>query len=431
VEARVGGRALALGGEKQRTVLALLVLGAGKPIPIERLIDDVWGESPPPSAAHTLEGYVSRLRRLLEPLGAAIERRGGGYRLELGGGTVDAVLLQALVADAEDAARSGDDERAAALAADAVRLWRGPALADVRLPADADRLEELRLQALEQRFDAELRLGRHEGVIADLRPLVAEHRHRERLVAQLMVALYRSGRHAEALDVYEATRRSLGDELGLQPSADLQRLSGEIVRQEPSLLVAASRRLPTRPAGPSRRSRIAAVVLVGAVAAGVAGVALTRSAGESPGRSTRVLLLLHRPPSASLRDPIPSSLVEGLKLAERRYGVTIDTLVVPEGVPTAPAAVAATKRLQSDPVDLVIAPLRTIFSLRGVADLRETRFVSIDVDWPEALPRNTTAFVFDDRQSGYLVGYLSGLMERRSGTRLNARHVVSFSRACR
>ena len=216
-------------------MLALLVLRAGEIVPVERLVDELWNDDPPPSAAHTVEGYVSRLRGILQPFGPTIERRGGGYRLDLGGGSVDARSFASLVEDGAAAAAAGEHERAAALSLEATRLWRGPPLADVSLRAEADRLEELRLRALEQHFDAELQLGRHAGVVAELRTLVAEHPHRERLVAQLMVALYRSGRHADALAVYEAARRSLADELGLQPSADLQRLSGDIVRQEPAL----------------------------------------------------------------------------------------------------------------------------------------------------------------------------------------------------
>jgi DNA-binding SARP family transcriptional activator len=427
IDVRVGESSLPVGGRKQRTVLALLVLRSGEVVPVDRLIDELWSDDPPPSAAHTVEGYVSRLRGALQPFGPTIERRGGGYRLDLGGGSVDARMFVSLVEEGAAAAAAGEPERAAALSLDAVRLWRGPALADVSLRAEADHLEELRLRALEQRFDAELRLGRHADVVAELRTLVGEHPHRERLVAQLMLALYRSGRHADALAAYEATRRSLADELGLQPSADLQRLSGEIVRQEPTLLLRGAGNRPDRPdAEPRRRWRLVAAIGLTAAAAAVATVGLIRADDRQGAEPFRVALLLHRAPTVGLGDPAPSVLVEGLGIAERRYGVQTEWFVVPEGDPKAPAARAASERLRSNPVDLVIAPLRTIFSLTGVAEMDETRFVTLDVDWFDPLPRNTTAFVFDDRKSGYLVGYLSGLMEQRTGPRLNPRHIVSL-----
>ena len=407
-------------------MLAQLVLRAGETVPVERLVDELWGDDPPPSAAHTVEGYVSRLRGILQPYGPTIERRGEGYRLDLGGGDVDARDFAELVEDSAAAAAAGEHERAAALSLEGTRLWRGPALADASLGAEADRLEELRLRALEQRFDAELQLGRHAGVIAELRTLVGEYPHRERLVAQLMLALYRSGRHADALAAYEATRRSLGDELGLQPSADLQRLSGDIVRQEPALLLPDAGGPADADATARRRWPLVAAIGLAATATVVASAGLIGADHRQGGaRPIRVALLLHRAPTVGLGDPGPSALVQGLKLAERRYGVHTEWFVVPEGNPKAPAARAASERLRSHPVDLVIAPLATIFSLRRVAEMDRTRFVTLDVDWPVKRPSNATAFVFDDTQSGYLVGYLSGLMERRTGPRLNGRHVVS------
>ena len=408
-------------------MLAVLVLRAGEIVAVERLIDELWSDDPPPSAAHTVEGYVSRLRGALQPFGPTIERRGGGYRLVLGGGSVDARIFASLVEDGAAAAAAGEHERAAALSLEGTRLWRGPALADVSLRAEADHLEELRLRALEQRFDAELQLGRHADVVAELRTLVGEHPHRERLVAQLMLALYRSGRHADALAAYEATRRSLADELGLQPSVDLQRLSGDIVRQDPALHLSNSGGLGHTDPKARRRWPLVAAIGLAAAAATAAGVGLIRADDRQRGAGPiRIVLLLHRAPTVGLGDPGPSALVQGLKAAERRYGVQTEWFVVPENNPKASTARAASERLRSNPVDLVIAPLQTIFSLTGFARLTGTRFVTLDVDWPVKRPSNTTAFVFDDSQSGYLVGYLSGLMERQAGPRLNPRHVVSL-----
>ncbi len=414
-------------------MLALLVLRAGEIVPVERLIDELWKDDPPPSAAHTVEGYVSRLRGVLQPFGPTIERRGGGYRLDLGGGSVDARILASLVEDGAAAAVAGEHERAAALSLEGTRLWRGPALADVSLGAEAARLEELRLRALEQRFDAELQLGRHVGVVAELRTLVGEHPHREPLVAQLMVALYRSGRHADALAVYEATRRSLAEDLGLQPSASLQRLSGEIVRQEPALaLETVTGTKAESPANTERPWRFRAAVALGAVlaVAGAAAIALSSRDDEkglaaAAGR-TRVALLLYRAPTVGHADPITNDLIDGLKLAEHRYGLVTEILVLPEFSPKARRSLSAAKRLRSEHFDLVVAPGGTVYSLRQVvSELSETRFVTLDLDWRHKLPANASSFVFDDRASGYLVGYLSGLMEARRGSRLGRPHVVS------
>jgi DNA-binding SARP family transcriptional activator len=164
LEVRVAGATVVLGGAKQRAVLALLVLRAGEVVPVERLIDEVWGERPPASAAHSLEAYVSRLRRLLAGLGLSIARRGAGYALDLGGATLDARDFSSLAEQAAQAEADGANESAARLAADALALWRGPLLADVVLgpaaAAEAERLAELRLRTLELRFDAKLALGR-------------------------------------------------------------------------------------------------------------------------------------------------------------------------------------------------------------------------------------------------------------------------------
>ena len=250
LEARLDGEPLPLGGAKQRAVLAVLLLSANEVISVERLIDEVWGDRSPPSAAHSLEAYVSRIRQLLSGHGPTLTRRGAGYRLDLGGATLDADLFAQELQGASDAAAEGDLGLASVLASRALALWHGPALADVSLAsagrAEAERLEEARLRAFELRFDAELELGHHEAIVGELQVLVGQNPYRERFVAQLMLTLYRSGRHAEALDVYEQTRRRLDTDLGLQPSPELQQLSAQMVRQEAHLQhVAPSRKAPS------------------------------------------------------------------------------------------------------------------------------------------------------------------------------------------
>ena len=209
-------------------------------MPLADLIDEVWGEQPPSSAPHTIESYISRLRRVLEPHGPVLMRHGDGYALELRHGFTDLERAKGLLDEACAASVARDYERSYDLASQACRFWRGPALADVPLAREKKLLDELRLRALEQRFDAGLALDRHDELITELQQLVEQDPYRERFVGQLMLALYRAGRQAEALAVYERTRRVLAEELGLEPSRELQRLSGEIVRHEPQLVAPAA-----------------------------------------------------------------------------------------------------------------------------------------------------------------------------------------------
>ena len=332
LEAQAGDRALPLGGPKQRAVLALLLLRANEIVPLERLIDEVWGDDPPASAAHALEAYVSRLRALLEPHGPKLLRRGPGYRLDLEGARVDAREFEALLADA---GRAGDPGRSAELNEAALALWRGPPLVDTPLSsagrAAVERLEELHLHALERRFDAALAAGRHPDVVGELRTLVEEHPLHEPFVGQLMIALYRSGRHADALEVYERARLAFL-ELGLHPSRDLQELSGAIVRQDDEL------RPPTRTdvlRRPSPRRRVAVVaVTVVAAAAVAAALAATRSTDAPPSAiadlGPRVALLLPREPVPGREDPFLSPFVDGLRQATQRYGLQTRKIVGPE-----------------------------------------------------------------------------------------------------
>ena len=229
------GRKLPLGGAMQQSVLASLLLRAGQTVGLERLIDDLWDE-PPETAARTVQAYISRLRHQL-PEGM-IESRPGGYALLLNGDRLDLHTFDQTSEQGRAALAKGDWERARQLLRDALALWRGPALAG--LPSDAlrreaERLEELHLQVLEDRLEADLECGSHREVVAELQALVAEQPFRERLRVQLMLALYRAGRQTEALDVYQDARRILLDELGIEPSAPLRELEQAILRQDSSL----------------------------------------------------------------------------------------------------------------------------------------------------------------------------------------------------
>jgi predicted ATPase/DNA-binding SARP family transcriptional activator len=229
------GHKLTLGGGRQQSVLASLLLRADHTVALERLIDELW-EEPPATAARTVQAYVSRLRHEL-PEGA-IESRPGGYALLLNGDRLDLQSFEQTAEEGRAALASGDCERASQRLRQALALWRGPALAG--LPSDAlrreaARLEELRLQVLEDRLEADLRRGREREVVPELQALVAEHAFRERPRAQLMLALYRSGRSGDALEVYRETRRSLVEELGMEPGQELRQLEQAILRGDRTL----------------------------------------------------------------------------------------------------------------------------------------------------------------------------------------------------
>ena len=231
------GAELQLGGPKQRALLAILLLEANHAVSADRLIDALWGDHPPDTAKNTLQVYVSQLRKLL-PEGA-LETVPPGYRLSVAPEALDLARFEELAQQGRAALGIGDAATAAQALGAALALWRGPALADLALEefaqADAARLEELRLAVLEDRIEADLVLGRHGALVAELERLIQENPFRERLRAQLMLALYRSGRQAEALAVYQRTRRTLVDELGIEPGESLRQLEQAILAHDPSL----------------------------------------------------------------------------------------------------------------------------------------------------------------------------------------------------
>jgi DNA-binding SARP family transcriptional activator len=243
-------RTLALGGVKQRSLLAVLLLHANEVVAADRLIAELWGESPPATVAKSVQSYVMRLRR---ELGAArLTTRPPGYVLNVSPGELDLAVFERLCAEA----RRAEPARAAEKLREALALWRGPPLADLAYEPFAQseiaRLEELRLAVLEERIDADLACGRHGDLVGELEALVTEHPLRERLRAQLMLALYRSGRQAEALHAYRATRRELADELGLEPGEALRRLEQAILRHDPELELDTPPRPSRSPPEPER-----------------------------------------------------------------------------------------------------------------------------------------------------------------------------------
>ncbi len=237
------GRTLPLGGRKQRGLLALLLLDRNRVVPRERLIDALWEESPPTSAANSVQVYVSRLRRLLDGEapddGSTLVTEAPGYSLRTPAGVVDADEFERLVGEGKAALAAGALAEAEAALSTALAMWRGPALADLASELYAQpeiaRLEALRLEALEARFEAMLSAGRQTEAVGELQALVSLHPLDERLRGQLMLALYRSGRQADALETYRAFRRLASEELGLEPGPELRELEQAILRQDESL----------------------------------------------------------------------------------------------------------------------------------------------------------------------------------------------------
>jgi YVTN family beta-propeller protein len=302
-----GSRPLVLGGEKQRAVLAILLLHRNEVVSADRLIDELWGESPPPGARRTLRAYISKLRRALAANGAApaagesehhpdagvLLTRGHGYVLEVAPGELDLDQFREAAERGRDALATGRPADAARLFREALALWRGPPLAEFiyeRFAQDAiAQLEELYLGAVEERVEADLVLGCARELVGELRDLVARHPLRERLRGQLMLSLYRSGRQAEGLEVFQDFRRTLSEELGLEPGPGLQRLELAILNRDPALDLPAAAKAPVasdrgRPVALAVGVLLLAFVLVGVVAeVSRGGARAARIAGDAVG----------------------------------------------------------------------------------------------------------------------------------------------------
>ncbi|MEP6910949.1 MAG: BTAD domain-containing putative transcriptional regulator [Actinomycetota bacterium] len=254
LEVMVDGRALELKRRKQRSLLALLLLHAGEVVSTDRLVEELWAGKPPKAAVGSLQNLISDLRKALGR--DLVRTRQPGYVLDVDRERVDLHRFERLVAQA---AEGGDAERRSTLLHEALALWRGPPLADLAYEPFADvgiaRLEELRTAAREELIQAELELGRHSQLVGEVEMLVAEHPLRERLRGQLMLAFYRSGRQAEALEAYRQARDTLVEELGIEPSPDLQRLEQSILRHDSELDLVTTAAARVRP-GEERRKTV-------------------------------------------------------------------------------------------------------------------------------------------------------------------------------
>lgn len=327
LEVSAAGQPLPLGGRKQRAVLALLLLNANGLVPRERLIDALWGESPPAEADASLRVYVARLRKLLSSENGSqpkLETARSGYVLRIDPEALDLTRFRRLVASGEELLAGGRSEEASRELADALDLWRGPALAEL---ADKEwgrretgQLEELRLGALEARIDADLAVGRHSEVVAELEVLVAQHPYRERLVAQLMLSLYRSGRQPDALQAYATARTTLREEFGLEPTRSLRELERQILVQDVSLDLPTDEAATVRPKRRRLRPRVfvASTAAVGAIALGAA---VLPGLGERAASSSQVLPLKGN--SVVAIDPRTNRVAYEVALGGRPSGVAV------------------------------------------------------------------------------------------------------------
>ena len=311
LEVSDGDRPVVLGGEKQRALLAVLLLHAGEVVSADRLIDDLWGERSPAGGLNALQVHISRLRKALDgngagrpqsdeerdetPPGGVLVTRGRGYLLEVGRGELDLDRFRVMVEEGRRALAAGDAQRASESLRVGLAMWRGAPLADFAYEAFAQapiaQLEELRLGAVEDRVEADLALGQHEQLVGELAALVKQNPLRERLRMQLMLALYRCGRQAEALDVYQEYRRGLAEELGLDPSSRLRQLQTAILACDPSLELpldepapaanAARMSRPRRAGGYHRRLALGVLAMVGVATAVVVGL-VSQGGGAAP-----------------------------------------------------------------------------------------------------------------------------------------------------
>jgi DNA-binding SARP family transcriptional activator len=314
------GGPVAIGAGKRRALLAVLLLHANEVVPTDRLIDDLWPERPPATAANAVQVYVSQLRKDLGARnGQILTTRPNGYVLQVADEDLDVRRFENGIAAGERALARGEAARAADLLRGALSLWRGPPLLDFAYESFAQReimrLEERRLTAVERRIDADLALGRHAPVVSELEVLVGEHPFREGLRASLMLALYRCGRQAEALSAYREGRARMVEELGIEPGPQLRRLEAGILAHSPELALPMMRERgagpasdadaaaapPTQPRGdrtaaaPRRRSRrpyaalVAVVVILAGVVATEVLVAPKRQGADDPGPTRTAL----------------------------------------------------------------------------------------------------------------------------------------------
>jgi predicted ATPase/DNA-binding SARP family transcriptional activator len=378
---------------KQRRLLAALLTRAGGAYPVDALLEAVWGDAAPPSATSLLQVYVSQLRKAL-PAPARIPRVDSAYALLVDEGALTATSFERLLREGAEASAAGNPHLGASLLRRALGLWRGAAYGELAYEefarAEADRLEELRLVCVEEWVEAELALGRAADVLPELRALAAAHPTRERLQASLMLALYRSGRQAEALEVYAAVRAHLVDELGLEPGEDLRRLQRRILRHDPGLAVdrAHTDRLASLPASPGallgrerelaelaallRGAEVRLITLTGAGGSGKTRLALEVARRAAPAFANGAVFV----DLAPLRDPqlVPRAIASAIGIEEptdarealRSALANRELLVLPDNAEHLPAAFPVFAELLAEaPRVSLLVTSRVVLHLSG------------------------------------------------------------------
>jgi len=433
LEVAENGRPISLGGSRARALLALLLLHRNQVLAVDRIVDELWAERPPKTGGQVVRVYVSHLRKALEPdrseqAPRVLVTHRNGYLLRAASDEVDVDRFEALRAEGHRLLAGGEIADAARTLEEALSLWRGPPLQDFAYEAFAQqeiaRLEELHLATLEDLFDAQLATGRDSELVAGLEQLVEANPLRERLRAQLMLALYRAGRPADALEAYQRGRRILVDELGLEPGETLRRLETRILQQDPELdrpnVAPTPTETPARPP-PTRSRRMAmrgaAVVLLGVVA--TAGLVRVATAGHSqkqpPAASLRVTLVV-----SAARNPIDTSPallnpINGL-LRAAADDSAIQARVVYGGYQLS----GFLRKIKTAARTPTLVIVDTTPNEQAVSKLTpqfpKTRFLVLDsVDDRTASfrgQRNVTGLSWDDRENAQVGGYLAGLMTR-------------------
>jgi len=396
-------RSLGLGGPKQRALLAVLLLHRCEAVSTDRLIDELWGERAPATAAKTVQVYVSNLRKALGD--GLLVTRGHGYMLQTEPGQVDLDRFEMLVAEGRRALQAGDPRGASDRLREALGLWRGPPLADFAYApfarGETVRLEEARLAALEDRIDADLALGEHAALVGELESLVREHPLRERLQAQLMLALYRSGRQADALERYRQARCELVDGLGIEPGPALQELERAILAHDPAL------QPPPRPSAierllPRRAGRGGVMLAVGAgllLVAALAAAVLGRGGGGAGLASLRADSLgLIDPTTGHLRASVSiAGTPARLRVSGRQVWVTSDAARTVSLVDAGSPAIVRVAQVGAFPSDFAVGEGGV-----WVVDRQRGRLVKLSPDYgtvlsTSAVGSSDTLSVLDDR----------------------------------
>ncbi|ONF75162.1 BTAD domain-containing putative transcriptional regulator [Amycolatopsis keratiniphila] len=450
------GTPVDIGGARLRMLLARLALDPGRAVPATALVDGLWGAEPPADAANALQSLVSRLRKVLRAEDVALDSGPGGYRLDVAREDVDVCRFERLAAEGRAELTAGRDAGAAAILAEALGLWRGQALSDVLdapfAQAPATRLEDLRLEAAEDRFEAEIRLGGHDRVLADLKEAAGRHPLRERLAGLWIRALCAADRQSDALAVYEEVRAALADQLGVDPSAELQEIHLAALRGELGPPPAPADHLPVRLTsfvGRDDELKLIAELLAGArlvTLVGPGGAGKTRLATEVATRHPahargRVWFV----PLAGVRDPgdLPGAVFAALELWDlglshagdpmRRPADALARVVETLGAGESVLVLDNCEHLVDAAAELTNTLLRRVPTLRVLATSREA--LAIDGETlcplgPLAVPEGTPT-VSQAAEAGAIRLFVDRAVAVRPDFRLDESTVDDVAQICR